>query len=255
MQLLPPNFDDSLSQAVCLFWATKKSKTTKSQGGTRSSVLSAKHLDGFLETTRSVVQQHAGKGIEVVTGGKMLTIPGYFRATKNWDVLIYNHDSLVAAIEFKSMVGSFGNNQNNRIEEVIGLGHDFWTAREHHAFTPPKQLSLTPSSATGATKSGTNPRPPFLGYLMLLELNQESTKSMTPKTGKFGFDAIFNNASYADRYRIMAERLMSERVFTGVAIMMSEKGPGTDGGYSSLSEHTSVHSFFRNLSAHVAALP
>jgi hypothetical protein len=34
--------------------------------------------------------------------------------------------SLVATVEVKSQVGSFGNNFNNRVEEAIGSATDFW---------------------------------------------------------------------------------------------------------------------------------
>ena len=44
----------------------------------------------------------------------MLTLPGYFRPTKLWDLLVTYKGQLIAAIELKSHVGpSFGNNFNN----------------------------------------------------------------------------------------------------------------------------------------------
>jgi hypothetical protein len=48
-----------------------------------------------------------------------VTLPGYFRPTKLWDVLVIHDKRLLAAIELKSQVGpSFGNNFNNRTEEA-----------------------------------------------------------------------------------------------------------------------------------------
>jgi len=52
----------------------------------------------------------------------------------------------VAAIEFKSQVGSFGNNYNNRTEEAIGSASDIWGAYREGAFKPSAR--------------------PWLGYLM-----------------------------------------------------------------------------------------
>ncbi len=40
-------------------------------------------------------------------------------ARKKWDLLVVE-GCLIAAIEFKSQVGSFGNNYNNRTEEALG---------------------------------------------------------------------------------------------------------------------------------------
>src|SRR6185437_16682999 len=65
----------------------------------------------------------------------LLTLPGYFRPTKLWDLLVLHQGRLIAAIELKSQIGpSFGNNFNNRAEEAIGTAHDFWTAYRDKAF-------------------------------------------------------------------------------------------------------------------------
>jgi hypothetical protein len=87
-----------------------------------------------------------------------LTLPGFFRPTKSWDVLVTNKGRLVAAVELKSQVGSFGNNLNNRTEEAIGTAVDLWTAHRDGAF-------------------GKDAPPPFVGWLMLIE---DSAKSRTP---------------------------------------------------------------------------
>lgn len=58
-----------------------------------------------------------------------LELPGYFRPSKQWDMLVVHQKHLVAAIEFKSQRGpSFGNNFNNRTEEALGNATDIWTA-------------------------------------------------------------------------------------------------------------------------------
>jgi len=251
MTLLPDDFDSLINEAVSMFWATKLKTTTKSQGGTRSSVLSGKHLDGFLEITKRVVKHGNHNGIRVVTQGRDLKIPGYFRATKCWDALIYHNNGLVAAIEFKSQVGSFGNNQNNRIEEVIGLGHDFWTANKYHAFTPSDISGELLAAAIPCVADKADPRPPFLGYFMLLESTPRSCKPMDPSTGQFAVDNVYKGASYADRYRIMAERLMSERLFTSVSVMMSEQSRGAEGRYDNLSKPTSIRALYTGLAAHL----
>jgi type II restriction enzyme len=64
-----------------------------------------------------------------------LTLPGYFRPTKLWDLLVMYQGRLIAAIELKSHIGpSFGNNFNNRTEEAIGTAVDLWTAFREGAF-------------------------------------------------------------------------------------------------------------------------
>jgi hypothetical protein len=65
----------------------------------------------------------------------VLTLPGFFRPTKLWDLLVIRDRELVAALAFKSHVGpSFGNNFNNRAEEALGTAADFWTAFREGAF-------------------------------------------------------------------------------------------------------------------------
>jgi type II restriction enzyme len=64
-----------------------------------------------------------------------LTLPGFFRPTKLWDLLVIHQGKLIAAIELKSQVGpSFGKNFNNRTEEAIGSAYDFQTAFREGAF-------------------------------------------------------------------------------------------------------------------------
>ncbi len=63
------------------------------------------------------------------------TLPGFFRPTKDWDLLVVVDKHLLASLEFKSQVGpSFGNNFNNRVEESVGSATDLWTAYREGAF-------------------------------------------------------------------------------------------------------------------------
>jgi len=56
-------------------------------------------------------------------------LPGYFRPTKSWDLVVVSDEQLFASIEFNSHVGpSFGNNFNNRVEEALGSASDLWMA-------------------------------------------------------------------------------------------------------------------------------
>ena len=57
---------------------------------------------------------------EVFHTGRACTLPGWFRPTKDWDLLALDDGELVSAIELKSISSSFGNNANNRAEESIG---------------------------------------------------------------------------------------------------------------------------------------
>jgi Restriction endonuclease XhoI len=62
-----------------------------------------------------------------------LELPGYYRSTKKWDLLVVSQQQLVMAVEFKSIGGSYGNNLNNRTEDG--------TQRE--VLTHPERVILT----------------------------------------------------------------------------------------------------------------
>ena len=54
-----------------------------------------------------------GMGDSVITDGSASrTLPGYFRATKRWDLLVVSGSRVLAAIELKSISSSFANNLN-----------------------------------------------------------------------------------------------------------------------------------------------
>src|SRR5690606_34476289 len=126
------NYDELARLGVRQFWSGRGSALEEgegSQGGERSKVLAGKNMDGFLTMIELLVQKNGLPHAQVFTRGRPdLTLPGYYRPTKLWDVIVLDEGKLVAAIELKSHVGSFGNNFNNRAEEAIGTAHDLITA-------------------------------------------------------------------------------------------------------------------------------
>ena len=65
------------------------------------------------------------------------TLPGFFRGTKRWGLAVIHEGELLAAIEFKSITSSFGNNLNNRTEEA--LGSPTCTRRTRRVRTTPRR--------------------------------------------------------------------------------------------------------------------
>ena len=87
--------------------------------GQRSAVTGGRQLDGFARTIVDLLLQ-VGVEPDNVTLNRRATLPGYFRAAKQWDILVLSGGKLQAAIELKSISSSFGNNMNNRAEEALG---------------------------------------------------------------------------------------------------------------------------------------
>src|SRR5438270_11692663 len=152
MNHLLADLERRLQTAVVRFWATRGSQSDRQGGaarrgaagkdrGDRSAVTGGKHLDGFRELVAEVLEE-AGLQRATIYWRKKTELPGWFRAEKNWDLLVVADGRLVAIAEVKSHVGSFGNNFNNRTEEALGNATDLWAAYEEGAFRPSQRTWL-----------------------------------------------------------------------------------------------------------------
>ena len=216
--------------AVSQYWGTRTaaadrqgSSTGVRDQGERSAVTAGNHLDGFEKLCREVISD-ASEGKCIFHVGKSApTLPGFFRPTKCWDIVATYENKLVAVIEFKSQAGpSFGNNFNNRTEEALGSGSDFWTAFREGAFGKQNR--------------------PFLGWIMLLENCQKSNQPVKVSSQIFPSFREFENASYSQRYDLLCSKLIQENIYSHAALITSERG-GSKAG--SLSDQTSIKSFIK----------
>ena len=234
------NYEQKAREAVQAFWSNreqarqKQIDAGKADQGERAGVTAGKNMDGFLALVIDIVRANGLDNAEIHQERRVLTLPGYFRPTKLWDLLVMNEGRLIAALEFKSQVGpSFGNNANNRAEEAIGTAHDFWTAYREGAF-------------------GEQPRP-FAGWMMLLEDAPESRAPVADATPHYSVFKEFENASYADRYNILCRKLMQEQLYTVASIIVSPRSAIDTGEYSEMSNMTGLRTFLSELAGHVAA--
>jgi len=246
-KLLPQNFDILVNNAVKKFWSTRSTSNNSSQEGSRGSVIAGKNLDGFSEIIKSVAYNCGVAEKEIIiTGKKQLTLPGYYRPTKIWDSLIIYKGRLIAAFELKSQVGSFGNNFNNRSEESIGSAHEFWTAYREKAF------DISNSSIIG--QKGDTTKPPFLGYLMLLEDCNDSATPVKLEEEHFKVFPEFLNSSYAKRYQILCEKLVKEGLYSSASLILSPRDSGkTIGAYKSPSVELSPKSLYSDFASKILA--
>lgn len=233
------NYEKKAENAVKLFWGNREAaklkqiNTGKADQGERAGVTAGKNMDGFLELILEIIKQNGLGHAEIYQNKARLTLPGYFRPTKLWDLLVIYKGELIAAIELKSQVGpSFGNNFNNRTEEAIGTAHDLWTAYREGAFG--KQAS------------------PFVGWLMMVEDAPGSRRPVKDRSPHFPIFEEFKNASYLQRYDVLCQRLVQEQLYTNATILTSEKSAVTDGKYSELSNMTGLKSFITSLAGHIA---
>lgn len=234
------NYEVKAREAVKAFWGNREAarqkqiESGKQDQGERASVTAGKNMDGFLALVKDVVHANGLEHADIHLARRVLTLPGYFRPTKLWDMLVINKGRLVAALEFKSHVGpSFGNNFNNRAEEAIGTAHDLWTAYREGAF-------------------GENPRP-FVGWMMMLEDSEGSRSPVRDTSPHFKLFPEFTGASYAERYNIMCRKLMQEQLYSAASVIVSPRSASDSGDFSELSELTGLKNFVTTLAGQIAA--
>ncbi len=234
------DYEQKAREAVKAFWGNREAakqkqiESGKADQGERAGVTAGKNMNGFLALVLDIIKANGLDHAEIHQNRAMLTLPGYFRPTKLWDLLVIYKGELVAAIELKSQVGpSFGNNFNNRTEEAIGAAHDLWTAYREEAF-------------------GKQPRP-FVGWLMMVEDASGSRSPVRDSSPHFPVFEEFKGASYLKRYDLLCQRLVQEQLYTTAAVIAAERGAVTTGDFTNLSDMTSLKTFITSLAGHVAS--
>ncbi len=173
--------------------------------GTRGRVTGGNHMDQFAAAISSIFVVE-GIHPSYVHVGRGLTIPGYFRPTKDWDVVVSNGRELGALVELKSQVGSLGKNFNNRAEEAIGNAKDVRVA-----FTNDLLGSETP----------------YIAFLMVLEDTQDATDPRTTSTSFFDVDPELRDTPYAVRYQRLLSRLVREQLYDAACLLPATNVAGT----------------------------
>ncbi len=241
MSLDLADYERKARDAVKAFWrnraaaAARQRERGRIDQGERAGVTGGKNMDGFLTLIQDVVRANGLVNTQAIIGQRLLTLPGFFRPTKLWDLLVINDGRLVAALEFKSQTGpSFGNNFNNRTEEAMGTAVDLWTAYREGAF------------------GKESPRP-FAGWLMLVEDTAASRCTVRDTSPYFPTFEEFQGASYLDRYNIFCRKLVQEQLYTAATVLATPRTAVNTGAYLELSELTGLQTFVTCFAGHIAA--
>lgn len=210
-----PDYEQEFAAAVAAFWSIKRAQQAKSNaagtggGGTSGSVRGGKHMDPFEDLIRKVV---ADAGIQAdPEPGLKVYLPGFYRESKSWDVVLQYKGHILAVVEAKSQGSSLANNFNNRVEEAIGQAADVWKSHER-----------------GFAVSGIRP---WVGYLMVVEETVKTTEPKNLVSGKpippgMIVDSTFDGMSYAERYAEAFRRLDQERMLDATCVAIT-KDAGT----------------------------
>jgi len=202
-----PDYDTTIHA----FWqgrnlqAQRQVESGHTDAGTRGSVTAGLHLTALQDLIAEQFEPLTKIGATIRRRG-IIPLPGFYRRAKNWDVVVTLDQTLVAAIECKSQVGSFGNNFNNRTEEAIGNAVDLWRAYE--------------AGLVGTTK-------PWLGFVFVCEYAKGSTSPVRNQgIPLYQPDPAFDDSSYTRRYQLLFERLVRERLYDAACLISSERGLG-----------------------------
>jgi hypothetical protein len=233
------NLRDKLKTAIAFYWQTRQNQSKKqkelgnSDQGSRSAVTGGAHMDGIIKLLSEIIIE-AGIPSDCIFHNKFLQLPGFFRPTKEWDLLVVKNGQLLLALEAKSQVGpSFGNNFNNRTEEAMGSALDLWTAYREGAFN-------------SAIK-------PWLGYFFMLEDCDGSNHPVKVQEPHFKVFPEFVNASYAKRYELFCRKLVRERHYSASSFIISSKIGGITGEHKEPAEDLNFDMFIRSMVGQLTA--
>lgn len=237
MDWMKDQYPTLAKSAVTHFWHTRTAQAEKQKlfgkadQGARGAVTGGAQMDGFAKMLLASATD-AGIPEECVFFRRALELPGFFRPTKLWDMIVVCEDRLLAALELKSHVGpSFGNNFNNRTEEAMGSALDIWTAYRQGAF----QVSAAP----------------WLGYVMLLEDCPRSRAPVKVAEPHFPVFPEFRDASYARRYELFCRKLVLERHYSCAALLTSSCENGLAGAFAEPAEDLGLASFVKAFRLHL----
>jgi hypothetical protein len=201
--------EERFQTAIDNYWATREAQTAKQlasgkvDAGTRGSVTGGGHLHALTTLIGEIFVENGLSSLSIWPKG--MELPGFYRPTKNWDLVVIEGDVLVAAIELKSQVGSVSNNFNNRTEEAIGNAIDLRRAYE--------------AGLLGRV-------PPWLGYVFVLEESPQSNNPVRIASTPFNTDEVFAGTSYMDRYQVLCRRLVSDGLYDAACFVTASRIPG-----------------------------
>lgn len=230
------NVEEEVSDATMHYWATlsdQESAQEESENtarGRRAQVLGGSQMDGFAGLIEDALVD-AGVPRDCVLHDHAAVLPGYYRATKRWDLAVVIDDELLAVMELKSIASSFGNNLNNRIEEAVGNNTDLWEAYEDGLFEP------SPA--------------PWVGYLILMADTEKSRSPVNVREPNFEVDEAFEDASYVDRAEQLCLRMVRKQLVNSAAFLTSSEEPGLEGEYEEPNEELTFSRYLSSLVGNV----
>jgi hypothetical protein len=198
-----------LNRALMKYWGVKDSQRAAAVAsgstaeGTSVATRGGKHFQPLIDLLERFFLDAGYPAESIGASAPQVTLPGYYRPTKDWDLVVIHRGVLVAAIELKALGGpSYGNNYNNRVEEALGNAVDLSRAR---------LADLLGEEA------------PWLGYFFVMEDGDGSRKpgSTASRSKLFPSGSEWSGRSYQERFVLTGERLLNEKLYDAVCYLVS----------------------------------
>ncbi|OAB88180.1 hypothetical protein AWH69_07200 [Janibacter melonis] len=143
------------------------------------------------------------------------SVPGFYRRSKEWDVVAMRRGHLVGVVELKSQESSPGNNANNRIEEAVGSAVDAHTFQEYSGLYG--DLGV------------------WAAWCMTFNLNCEGGSPIGYKFNRvplFPVDQEFEPMTYASQYATAIQRFIATNVYNAAWMLTTWVNPDKSIGYN-----------------------
>jgi restriction endonuclease XhoI-like protein len=205
---------EQVDRALLAYWVGREAASAaqrrrgKSDPGGRAGVTSGKHLDTVAQLLAQVCMGAGAPRSQVfyktstsdpnyrTKMGTGYTLPGFYRPTKEWDLVVYFENEPIIVLELKSQNGpSYGNNANNRAEEALG-----------------NSIDLAKACAAGLL-----PRTPWRGYVYVIEddvISRLDDRGQT-ESSRLKRDPAFNRWSYIGRVDHLCTRMVESGFYDG----------------------------------------
>ena len=103
MTLSLADYERQAREATMAFWGNREKARQKQieagnvDAGERGGVTAGKNMDGFVALIIDLVKENGLGHADIHQTRAVVTLPGYFRPTKLWDLLVINEGRLIAA--------------------------------------------------------------------------------------------------------------------------------------------------------------
>jgi len=98
------NYEEKAREAVQAFWGNREKARQKqiesgnADQGERAGVTAGKNMDGFVSLVIDIVRANGLDHADIHLKRRVVTLPGYFRPTKQWDLLVKAYPFVSGAI-------------------------------------------------------------------------------------------------------------------------------------------------------------